>query len=158
MSRLIIIGFIMLSTQLLAQSSSDILSEIDTDIKNPLEMRDPFKKEVRKQSILNRGGGKNFSSDTFSNLNSIGDTSLDRIRVVGVLLGKERRALAKITNENGMVASDSPTYTIKEGMVLGLNKGIVKGILPGGIVVVEEITNVYDKKEYLETVIPISNY
>ena len=47
-------------------------------------------------------------------------------------------------------------YYIKEGMRIGTNSAEVKAILPGGIVLVEKIRNVYDLDEYLETVIPVS--
>jgi hypothetical protein len=33
----------------------------------------------------------------------------------------------------------------------------VKAILPGGIILVEKIRNVYDQDEYLETVLPVSS-
>ena len=33
----------------------------------------------------------------------------------------------------------------------------VKAILPGGVVIVEKIKNIYDQDEYLETILPISN-
>jgi type IV pilus assembly protein PilP len=65
------------------------------------------------------------------------------------MIGKERRALAK-------VAGGTDTFIIKEGMKLGQNGAEVKAILPGGIVLVEKIVNVYDQEEYLETVLPVS--
>ena len=49
------------------------------------------------------------------------------------------------------------TFIIKEGMSLGLDNAIVKAIMPGGVVLVEKIKNVYDQFEYLETLLPISN-
>jgi hypothetical protein len=44
----------------------------------------------------------------------------------------------------------------KEGAKIGAEAAELKAILPGGIVLVEKITNVYGEEEYLETVIPIS--
>ena len=41
-------------------------------------------------------------------------------------------------------------------MRLGRDNAEIKAILPGGIVVVEKIRNVYNQEEYLETIIPIS--
>ena len=59
--------------------------------------------------------------------------------------------------EDKNIDGDSNVYYIKEGMKLGENGAEVKAILPGGIVLVEKIRNVYDQDEYLETVIPVSN-
>jgi type IV pilus assembly protein PilP len=45
---------------------------------------------------------------------------------------------------------------MKEGMKIGPDNAELKAILPGGIVLVEKIVNVYGEDEFLETVIPIS--
>jgi len=45
---------------------------------------------------------------------------------------------------------------LKEGMKIGDDGAELKAILPGGIILVEKIVNVYGQEEYLETVIPIS--
>lgn len=129
-----------------------------------LQIRDPFKRELpKKQRVLKKD---KFGSTNYTNVFNLDGIPLDRIRIVGVILGKERSALARISQES---AGDGPTgptsaeedeatpvITIKEGMELGLNGGQVRAILPGGIVVVEKIRNVYDQDEYLETIIPIS--
>jgi type IV pilus assembly protein PilP len=85
---------------------------------------------------------------------------------VGVLLGENRRALAKVANESGgdnnrgmsreREQLSEETFILKEGMLIGENDAELKAILPGGIVLVEKITNVYDQEEYLETIIPIT--
>ena len=62
--------------------------------------------------------------------------------------------MAKIANGKTLLPE---VFYIKEGMKLGSSGAEVKAILPGGIVLVEKIRNVYDQDEYLETVIPISN-
>jgi type IV pilus assembly protein PilP len=41
-------------------------------------------------------------------------------------------------------------------MKLGENQAELKAILPGGIVVVEKLKDVYDKDEFIETLIPVS--
>ena len=41
-------------------------------------------------------------------------------------------------------------------MKIGRDKIEVKAILPGGMILVEKITNIYGDDEYIETVIPIS--
>lgn len=126
-----------------------------------LQIRDPFKRELpKKQRILKKD---RFGSTSYTNVFSLEGVPLDRIRIVGVILGKERSALARISKESGQDSGglseeeeSSPVITVKEGMELGLNGGQVRAILPGGIVVVEKIRNVYDQDEYLETIIPIS--
>ena len=45
---------------------------------------------------------------------------------------------------------------LKEGRTLGKNRAEVRAILPGGVVLVEKITNVYEQDEYIETIIPIT--
>jgi len=127
-----------------------------------LQIRDPFKRELpKKQRILKKD---RFGSTNYSNVANLEGIPLDRIRIVGVILGNERSALARISTEASARAGGEPVtdeenpevITIKEGMALGLNGGEVRAILPGGIVVVEKIRNVYDQDEYLETIIPIS--
>ena len=48
-----------------------------------------------------------------------------------------------------------PPIKLKEGMTLGTQNAVVRAILPGGIVLVEKISNVYGQEEFFETVIPI---
>lgn len=128
-----------------------------------LQIRDPFKREMpKKQRLLKKD---QFGSTNYSNVLTLEGIPLERIRVVGVILGKTRSALARIAGDSGPAPSvmggeggeEMPeVITIKEGMPLGVNGGEVRAILPGGIVVVEKIRNVYDQDEYLETIIPIS--
>ena len=124
-----------------------------TSIKNPFGLRDPFK---RKRIRLKGRKGKYsafLKGNFFSNLPSIENVPLNQVRIVGVLLGKNRRAMAKIIQGAGL---SKDTYILKEGMRLGRDNAEIKAILPGGIVVVEKIRNVYNQEEYLETIIPIS--
>lgn len=131
-----------------------------TTIKNPFEMRDPFKKRAQK---LKAASNKGFKQDrtSFSNLPTLEGVPLDRIRIVGVILGDDRRAIAKLVTESDGSSGSAPmrdedTFVVKEGMNLGVNKAEVKAILPGGIVLVEKIRNVYDQDEYIETIIPVT--
>lgn len=131
-----------------------------TYVKNPLELRDPFKRRINKKKTLsNQTRSKNQLAGIYSNINNaIESKSIESIRIVGVVLGSERRAMAKIAGEEGSGADgDTNIYYIKEGMKIGENGAEVKAILPGGVVLVEKIRNVYDQDEYLETVIPVSN-
>lgn len=124
-----------------------------TEIDNPFELRDPFVRKIkRKRSI---GPTSPETSSNFSNVPSIDNVSLDRIMIVGVLTGERRRAIARVTDENGKL-NEKDVFFLKEGMKLGENKAEIKAILPGGIVLVEKIRNVYDQDEYLETIIPVS--
>lgn len=91
----------------------------------------------------------------FTNLPAIENVPLSKIRVVGILLGKERRAMAKIEG-GGSGTQGGETFILKEGMKLGENQAELKAILPGGIVVVEKLKDVYDKDEFIETLIPVS--
>jgi type IV pilus assembly protein PilP len=135
-----------------AEKKPQLLQNNKTSVKNPLELRDPFKREIRKK----RRGKKNYpgTRSVFSNVPSIDATPLDKIKITGILIGKERRAVAKIIEDSGM---SKESYILKEGMKLGENNAEIKAILPGGIVLVEKIRNVYDQDEYLETIIPVSS-
>ncbi len=135
------------------RSSDPRLLKGSSTIKNPFELRDPFKRELRRK----RRGKKDYpgTKTVFSNIETIDNTPLDRIKITGILIGKERRAVAKTVDENGKAGDQS--YILKEGMKLGENGAEIKAILPGGIVLVEKIRNVYDQDEYLETIIPVAS-
>lgn len=119
-----------------------------TYIKNPFELRDPFKRPnfKTKKTAKSKYGGK-VEGNSFTNLDEMGNVSLNELKIVGIVLGKNRRAVAEIKGK---------TFILKEGMVLGDDGAELKAILPGGIVVVEKFKNVYDQDEYLETIIPVS--
>lgn len=123
-----------------------------TKIENPYELRDPFRpphfkgqktEEVRKENFFKTADG------TFTNLEQMKDLNVQDIKIVGVLIGKERRVLARVKDQKNIVI-------LKEGMKFGQDNAELKAILPGGVVLVEKIINVYGQEEYLETVIPIS--
>lgn len=124
-----------------------------TKIENPFNLRDPFKAPINKTEGKTKGRG--FFLSGKGQYSNIGETALDQlsvgqIKVVGVLIGKERRALVNLGKDGKQI------IILKEGMKIGPEAAELKAILPGGIVLVEKIVNVYGEEEYLETVIPIS--
>ncbi len=124
-----------------------------TYLKNPMELRDPFKRKVNKKKS-SQIQTRTYETGIYNNYeNKIEDKPIENIRIVGVIIGKERRAMAKLAQ--GKILG-TEVFLIKEGMILGPNGAEVKAILPGGIVLIEKIRNVYDQDEYLETVIPVS--
>lgn len=137
-----------------------------TFVKNPLELRDPFKRKVNRSKKA-KAKLEGFSSGIYSNVhNSLLNVSIEDIKVVGIIIGPERRAIVKIggvpgtdpLNQDGSGGSiPGEVVYVKEGMRIGSDDAEIKAILPGGIVVVEKIRNVYDQDEYLETVIPVSD-
>ena len=123
-----------------------------TFLRNPLDLRDPFKRRINKKKTQQE---KVHESGVYSNqADRIENKPIESIRIVGVMIGKERRAMAKIATGNSL---GSEVFFIKEGMKIGPNGAEVKAILAGGVVLVEKIRNVYDQDEYLETVIPVSS-
>lgn len=133
--------------------TSNRLREIFKDktvIENPFELRDPFKapmmrsskKEGRIERSLMRDG-------VYTNIGALGQVDLNALQIVGVMIGKERRALAKVDGKPDI-------FVLREGMRLGMDNAELKAIHPGGIILVEKLVNVYGEEEYLETVIPIS--
>lgn len=127
---------------------------LKSNIKDPASLRDPFKKKIllskKKQetteAILVNGQASNFPT--------LDNTPLAQIRIVGVLLGTHRRAVAKIARGNQL---SGESYLLREGMRLGEHGAEIKGILPGGIILVEKVKNIYDEFDFIETVIPISS-
>jgi len=138
-------------------SKIPVFNEKETSIKNPFDLRDPFKRKMFRSGEKSKNFGGFLKDGKYSNLPTINDYPLGRIRVVGVLLGKERRAIAKISSDGKSGSLSEESYIIKEGMTLGENNAEVKAIVPGGIVLVEKIRNVYDQDEYIETIIPVSS-
>lgn len=148
MKLLIFYILVMLSPNSYAQKI-DIFKN-KTKIDDPLRLRDPFRaQEVKssKEKKITRSGG--IRNGVFTNLDTIENVSLSRIKITGIITGKERRAIAKIDGgKSGII--------LREGMKIGEDQAELKAILPGGIILVEKITNVYGQEEYLETVITIS--
>ena len=143
--------FILATSNVFAKNAQfEFFNGNKTKIKNPFRLRDPFKRKILSLKAKRGKYSAFLKGNFFSNLPSIDNVPLNDIKIVGVLLGKKRRAMAKIRN-------GKDTYLLKEGMRLGLDNAEIKAILPGGIVVVEKIKNVYNQEEYLETIIPISS-
>jgi type IV pilus assembly protein PilP len=137
------------------ESTQYSLFKSKTFVKNPMDLRDPFKRKLNKKKNSLRN--KNSADGVYSNTNnSIESKPIESLRVIGVVIGKERRAMVRVAGE-GNDKNPAEIYYIKEGMKLGVNGAEVKAILPGGVVLVEKIRNVYDQDEYLETVIPVSS-
>lgn len=141
-----------------AQQSKNFFKD-KTKIENPFNLRDPFKaptfksetkRDGRGFSVTGKGQYSNISEDNLEQIN------LADIKVVGVLIGKERRAMISSGGSASGQANRNKVIIVKEGTKIGPEAAELKAILPGGIVLVEKIVNVYGEEEYLETVIPIS--
>lgn len=116
-----------------------------TNIKEPFKLRDPFKSN----KVVKRKTTQKTPVTGFNNQDLLLRATADNIKVVGVFVGAEKRAFAQIDK--------GPVILLKEGSKIGSpdNDITVKAILPGGVVIVEKITNVYNQIEYLESVIPV---
>lgn len=120
-----------------------------TEIEKPFELRDPFV-APRVKRIKNTGLSSQKSSTVFDDTPSIENVKISDIQITGVIIGKERRAFAKIKGIDRVIS-------LKEGMLIGENDSELKAILAGGVILVEKTVNIYGEEEYLETVLPISN-
>lgn len=121
-----------------------------TEIFDLLPNRDPFKPPLTKKvEIGAKTSLRRAQGGVFTNISGLEDISLGQISIAGVYIGKNRRALVKLAGSDNSIP-------IKEGMRIGRSRAEVKAILPGGVVIVEKIVNIYDQEEYLETIIPIS--
>ncbi|MBT3980920.1 MAG: hypothetical protein HOE90_06165 [Bacteriovoracaceae bacterium] len=119
-------------------------------LKNPFSLRDPFRAPINTGVTKKGGEGKGIViGNEYSNVPKIGQVKLNEIKIIGILVGKNRKAIARIGDKK-------ETFILEEGMKLGIEAAELKAILPAGIVLVERIVNVYGQEEYLETVIPIS--
>ena len=129
-----------------AQKNIERFFKDKTKLESPLELRDPFRAPVVKFKKESKSDRANQDPEELLQSVNVAD-----IRVQGVLVGKERRALVKFNSNDKM-----PAVIIKEGYRIGPDRVEVKAILPGGVILVEKMINVYGQEEYLETVIPIS--
>ena len=133
-----------------ASAKIDNLFDGITELEKPFELRDPFLapriKATKKSKVVGKIG-----KGVYSNIPQLGEVKITDIEIIGVIIGKERRAFVK-----NKARSEDGTFTVKEGDTIGENKAKLRAILPGGIILVEKTTNIYGEEEYLETVIPIS--
>ena len=133
-------------------STPPILKNIKTKIKDPMGMRDPFKKpKLRGDNDDDFRSSKPYweQNGIQTNFGIVDLAAIDfnKVKVTGILLGPKRRVMAEIGDEK---------VILKEGMKFGKNKELeLKAILPGGIVLIEKIKNVYNQDEYIEIVVPV---
>jgi Tfp pilus assembly protein PilP len=122
-----------------------------TKIDNPFELRDPFKVPAQKNERASQEKSGYFVNEKglYSNMTEETIQNVAEIKVVGVLIGRERRVMVEGKTKGKVIV-------LKEGAKIGDEGAELKAILPGGIILVEKIVNVYGQEEYLETVIPIS--
>jgi Tfp pilus assembly protein PilP len=149
MVRLLIGIIFIFSNAALARVTVDELFKNYTQIEKPSELRDPFKAPRIKASSGSKKVKNKVGSGVYSNIPTISNISINQLKIVGVLIGKVRRAIAKVDNSK-------ETYILKEGMSIGANNAELRAIVPGGVILVEKISNIYGQEEFLETVIPIS--
>src|SRR5689334_17269201 len=95
-----------------------------TKIDNPFNLRDPFKAPISKTEGKKQGRG--FTITGKGSYSNIGETNLDQIpvetiRVVGVLIGKERRALVNSKDNKRVII-------LKEGAKIGPEQAELKAI------------------------------
>ncbi|MFG1482232.1 hypothetical protein ABMA79_14140 [Halobacteriovorax sp. HFRX-2_2] len=124
--------------------------DVSSDLSSGRNIRDPFKVKYKKKMGNKKARREKFTG--FSNKLTTDHLRIDRLRVTGIFLGKDARAIIKQVDDEGL----SEAVIIKEGMKIGPDQVEVKAILPGGVVLVEKIINVYDEEEYLETILPLS--
>ena len=156
MRQAIILFFLIFHSQTFAQEKKKNVKKThkknlfhkDSLIKAPLELRDPFKEKRAKRKGINRTYKTLLVNNSYSNIPNIGNQPLNSIKIVGILLGKKRIAMADVQKQ---------IYALREGMKIGEEQAEIKAILPGGIVVVEKIRNIYNQEEYIETIIPLSS-
>ena len=129
-----------------SEAKFESMFDTHTSIPEPFKLRDPFqnpkfkseKKEKREQRLSGVWNEERKLSQ---------DVKLDSLDITGVLIGKNRRVLIKVGDV---------VYKFKEEDNIGPNGPKIKAILPGGIILVEQITNIYGEAEYIETAIPLS--
>lgn len=160
--RILLLNFLILIVAATGAVAAPMNSNADLDnffknktkIQNPLDLRDPFKPPASKASKRTQKSGNYYISGKgeFTNIGeeSLNNLNIQDVKVVGVMIGRERRAMLQGSG------TEKKVIVVKEGSKIGPDNAEIKAILPGGIVLVERIMNVYGQEEYLETVIPIS--
>jgi type IV pilus assembly protein PilP len=144
----LVVVYILMISCCFSEEMNDFFGGQKTGIKDPFNMRDPFKRKFEAKSV------KKIEKDTirhggvFSDISIVENADLDKIKIVGIFMGKERRAMAEVGKGN--------TFILREGMKLVRGTAELKAIMPGGIALVEKIKNIYDQEEYIETIIPLS--
>jgi len=146
---LLILGSVLFFVNDLGAREIEEVFQSMSSIKNPLSARDPFQPPKIERS-LRKDSNTPVRDGVFTNVPVINNVNLDELEIIGVIIGPDRRAFVR-KNDN-----DKTVYTIKEGMKLGANSAEIRAILPGGIILVERVTNIYGEDEFLETVIPLS--
>jgi type IV pilus assembly protein PilP len=131
-----------------AEAKLDDLFNEHTSLKDPFSLRDPFQEpKLRTEKSRKR---KQRIGGVWDNIPTLdGTVTVDQLVIKGVLIGKDRRVMVSVGN-------GGEVYTLSEGQILGTSGTEIKAILPGGIILVEKITNIYGEDEYIETVVPIS--
>lgn len=142
MKKIIIFTLLSLSFE----ANATVIS-IKSRLKN---FRDPFKMNLSRK--VKKGANRKKVQTYFSNRINVDNIPIEDLKIVGIYLGKERRAIAVQVSQE----EKAEPFIIKEGMKIGPDAVEVKAILPGGVVLVEKIINVYDEEEYLETIIPVT--
>lgn len=142
--------FIMIFLSFSTHAGIEEIFEGKTSIEEPLKLRDPFQAPKEKLVRQERPGEAKKNSDgIYTNLEEIGVVPLKDIKITGILIGRDRRAIVSVTGKK-------TPFIIHEGNKLGENQAEVKAIVPGGLILVEKVVNIYGETEFLETVIPIS--
>lgn len=161
--------FLVGATSAPAQKAKNFFKD-KTKIDNPFGLRDPFKSPTFKTEGKREGRGFSVTGKgQYSNIaeQNLEQLSVTNIKVLGVLIGRERRAMVTTAGGGDKPVTPAPgasggskggskIIVLKEGQKVGAEGAELKAILPGGIILVEKIVNVYGEEEYLETVIPIS--
>ena len=149
MIRLLILSLFLVSFQVFAQTFGERLQRT-SDIQGLLDLKDPFKSPIKKATKKKAKEKEGLLKDgVYTNISDAKNVDVNKIEILGVLVGKNRRAVAKVAGIQG-------TFILEEGMKIGINKVELKAILPGGVIFVEKLSNLYGEDEYLETVIPIT--
>lgn len=132
-------------------SAQDISSF--SQIENVLSLRDPFAVpyKIKKKSGPRGNLSSVISSEKgyYSNEVNTSNLRLNTLSIVGLFIGKNRRALVRTGNSKSII-------TLREGMSIGPEKSVLKAILPGGLVFVKKDKNPYGQEEYQEVLIPFS--
>ncbi len=149
-----VVSSLLLAAGAQAAPPKDPLSDFfkdKTKIDKPFELRDPFKQPTSKaeENKSEKSGYYVNEKGLYSNISEETIKNVQDIKVLGVLIGRERRVMVAGPKQGSIIV-------LKEGSKIGEEGAELKAILPGGIVLVEKIVNVYGQEEYLETVIPIS--
>lgn len=122
------------ATDTVADTNSNVASDMTFSIESSLNLRDPFSRLIMK-------GTAQVAEIQIPELER---HDIQEFKLVGIITGpKQNRAL--------LMGPDSKMHVVSESAVIGTRKGLITKIRPGGLTVYEKVVNLLGQHEGIES-------